>query len=100
MTLSLQLHKVNVDKITADMCTFGTIHTLTLKLALNNGFRFGMGAINKILANEKINVPTKIGKYFELSDLAVGYHDDYLSLGLTPTFIGPNATETTSVFLQ
>ena len=91
MTLSMQLHKVNVDKITADMCTFGKLHTLTIKIALNSGFTFGMGTINKILAKHTIAIPSKIGKYFELSDLTIGYHDNYLALGLTPTFVGPTA---------
>ena len=97
MTLSMQLHKVNVDKITADMCTFGKLHTLTIKIALNSGFTFGMGTINKILAKHTIAIPSKIGKYFELSDLTIGYHDDFLALGLTPTFIGPT---TPKVFTQ
>jgi len=82
-----------VDKITADACTFGTLHTFTLKLILNNAFRFGLPIINKILKTKVIDIPTHLGKYFELSDLTVGYFNDYLAVGLTPTFVRPKVVE-------
>jgi len=89
MTLGMEIHKINVDKITADMCTTGKLRPTQLKIELNNAFRFGLPVINKILAAHPIKIPTHVGKYFELSDLTVGYEDDYLALGLTPTFIKP-----------
>lgn len=50
MALGMQLHKVNVDKITADLCTCGKLKPTQLKIELNNAFRFGMPIINKLLA--------------------------------------------------
>jgi len=80
------------------MCTFGKLHTLSMKLVLNNAFRFGMPIINKVLSGVKINIPTHIGKYFELSDLAIGYFDDFLAIGLTPTFVKPSEPAVEAVF--
>lgn len=94
MTLAMQLIRVNVDKIESDYCTFGHLKTREMKIVFNNAFRFGMKDINKQLAEHPLTIPSQLGRFFALSDLTIGYQDNFLEIGLTPTFIGP----TTSVF--
>merc|ERR1719326_311480 len=67
-----------------------------MKIAINTGFSLGKKRINKFLASKTMPIPSHLGKYFELSDLTVGYYDDYLALGLTPTFTKP--TELNALF--
>jgi len=44
-------------------------------------------------------MPTHLGKYFLLNDLVIGYYNDFLFFGLTPTFVGPSAA-TKKLFLE
>ena len=56
---------------------------------LNTGFAEGMPVINKVLSKYPVPIPSNIFGIFILSDLTIGYHDDYIYAGTTPTFIGP-----------
>jgi len=49
MTLAMQLVKVNVDKITENYCSWGKIHTVPDKIAINNAIRALIPTINKKL---------------------------------------------------
>lgn len=90
MTLMLDISKINADKITSDYCWPGcNLHTTTMKIAMNNFIRLLLPGINKKLAAHPITLPSHIGNYFILSDLTLGYFDDYLLMGMTPTFVAP-----------
>ena len=93
MQLSMQIDKINVDKVTSSYCSWGTIHTTPDKIAINNAMRALIPSINKKLAPLHVNFPDHLGKYFLLGDLALGYSDDYLGLGITPTFVKPSLEE-------
>ena len=88
MVVTMNLGTVNVDKITINYCSFGTLSAFTLKVELNNFFRIFTPVINRKLAKHPINFPSNIFGMFLLSDLTIGYFNDYLYLGFTPTFIG------------
>ena len=90
MDVSLNITKVNIDSVDVISDTIGRLSALTIKLELNNGFRIGLPIFNKILAKHQISIPSNILGLFELSDLTLGYHNDYIYAGATPTFIGPN----------
>lgn len=87
--LGIQIQQVYVDKITVVSSTIGTVSTLTLKLEINNFFRLFLPLINTHLADYYVRVPQEIFGIFTLSDLSVGYFDQYLFLGMTPTFLPP-----------
>lgn len=89
MTLAMKIITVNVDKITANSCTWGNIHTVPDKIAINNAMKVLVPIINSKLVNVLIHIPSHLGKYFVLSDLTLGYFNDYMFLGLTPTFVQP-----------
>jgi len=89
MDVSLNITKVNIDSVDVISDTIGRLSALTIKLELNNGFRIGLPIFNKILAKHQISIPSNILGLFELSDLTLGYHNDYIYAGATPTFIGP-----------
>lgn len=94
MDISLSIAKVNVDAIGIDYCNFGTLRAVTLRLELNNGFRVLLPVINKILSTHSIKFPSHIGPLFELSNLTLGYYDDYIYAGATPTFVAPKTLAT------
>ena len=94
MDVSLNITKVNIDSVDVISDTIGRLSALTIKLELNNGFRIGLPIFNKILAKHQISIPSNILGLFELSDLTLGYHNDYIYAGATPTFIGPKLVAT------
>lgn len=92
MDVSLNITRVNIDNVDVVSDTFGRLSGLTIKVELNNAFRIGLPVFNKVLAKHQIKIPSNIAGLFELSDLTLGYHDDYIYAGATPTFIGPSKT--------
>jgi len=93
MTASMLMDTVNVDKILINSCSFGKLSPFTMKLKLNNGWRIAKPTVNRLLKGHSITVPSKPTKYFEISNLQLSYYDNYLGVGLTPTFIGPTAAD-------
>jgi len=91
MDVSLNITKLNIDTIDVISDTFGRLSSAALKLKLNNAFRLGLPFFNILLNSNPIPVPSNILGIFELSDLTIGYHDDYIYAGATPTFIGPSS---------
>jgi hypothetical protein len=80
---------VYVDKITVNYSAIGFLSAATLKFELNNGFKLFMPYINNHLQDHAFTVPSNIFGIFTLSNLTIGYYNDYLYLGMTPTFITP-----------
>ena len=91
MNVTLNVDKINIDSVDVLSDTFGRLNALTIKVKLNNGFRLGLPIMNAILAKHLIPIPSNIGGLFMLSDAVLGYHDNYIYVGATPTFIGPSA---------
>lgn len=94
MDVALNITKINIDNVDVVSSTIGKLSALTIKVKLNNGFRIGLPIFNRILANHQISIPSNIGGLFLLSDLTLGYYDNYIYAGATPTFIGPAGLET------
>jgi len=90
--LCIQIQQVYVDKITVVYTGIGFLSAATLKFELNNGFKLFTPYINKQLQNHSFTVPSNIFGIFTLSNLTIGYYNDYLYLGMTPTFIAPSYT--------
>jgi len=97
MDVILNITKVNIDSVNVLSDTFGRLSALTIKVELNNAFRIGLPIMNMILSKHHIPIPSNIAGLFELSDLTLGYHDDYIYVGATPTFIGPKMVESEGV---
>ena len=95
MAISINLGNVNVDKVTVNSCSFGKLSALTLKLELNNFFRIFTPEINHVLAKHPVEFPSNIFGIFLLSDLTLGYFNNYIYAGATPTFIPPKSIEAT-----
>lgn len=88
MTMQLQLDTTNVDKLTVNYCSFGKLSALLMKSELNNFFRVFTPMINSDLANDLITVPSNLG-LFQMTNLTLGYYQDYLYVGMTPVFVAP-----------
>ena len=91
MDVALNITKINISSVSVISDTFGKLSALTIKVKLNNGFRIGLPFLNILLTKFQIPIPSNIFGIFELSNLTLGYHDNYLYAGATPTFVGPKA---------
>ena len=91
MDIALSISKINISTVTVVSSTIGRLSAVTIKLELNNAFRIGIPLINAVLTHYQIKFPSNIFGIFELSDLVLGYHDNFIYAGATPTFIGPSA---------
>jgi len=61
-----------------------------MRLKLNTAINIALPTvINPALAKEQITFPSHLGKYFILSDLTLSMRDNFIYVGLTPTFVGP-----------
>ena len=87
--LELKIDQVYVDKVKIVSCSFGSLSAFTLKIELNNGFRLFLPIINKELVGYTLTVPNNIFGLFLLSDLTISYYNNYIYLGMTPTFLAP-----------
>ena len=91
MDVSLNVTKLNIDKVDVVSDTFGKLSSSFIKLKLNNAFRIGLPIFNMVMAKHTIPIPSNILGLFELSNLTLGYHDNYIYAGATPTFVGPSS---------
>lgn len=60
-----------------------------VKALLNEGLSWGMPLFNKYIAGIRIEIPSVLFGLFELTDLKLKFHDNYVEAGLTPHFIAP-----------
>ena len=89
MNITLNITKINIDKVDVVSDTFGKLSALTLKLKLNNGFRIMLPLLNVFLSKFNVSIPSNILGIFELSNLNLDYFDGYIYAGATPTFLSP-----------
>ena len=89
MDLYLNINRINSAKIIIDSCTFANPSALKIKVELNNIARVVLLKLNPYFAENPFEVPSNIAGIFELSDLYLGYYDDYVYVGATPTFLAP-----------
>jgi len=90
MNVTLSLSQFNVDSLDVVSDTFGRLSALTVKLKINNGFRFGQPFINHVLSKHQIMIPSNIFGIFALQDLVLDYYNDYIYAGATPIFLDPS----------
>lgn len=93
MTVFMNLGTVNVDKVIINSCSFGKLSALLMRTELNNFFRLFTPVINGDLQNHPFQVPSNVFGVFVLSELTIGYFNDYLYIGMTPTFVAPGPAE-------
>lgn len=74
-------------------CTFGDLHADTLKVIINSVFKLYKKSINFNLAKMAVVLPTELFGLFTLDKLTLKYFDDYVLLGITPTFLPPSFLE-------
>ena len=99
MNITLNITKVNIDKVDIVSDTFGKLSALTLKLKLNNGFRIMIPLLNVFLSKFNLSIPSNIFGIFELSNLNLDYFDGYIYAGATPTFLPPSVDNPTDLFI-
>ena len=100
MNITLNITKINIDKVDIVSDTFGKLSALTLKLKLNNGFRIMIPLLNVFLSKFNVSIPSNIFGIFELSNLNLDYFDGYIYAGATPTFLPPSVENPTDLFIQ
>ena len=71
---------------------FPYLNAETIRLEINNGFRFGRPFVNFILSLSPIPIPNNFFGLFELKDLVIDYFNDYIYAGATPIFLDPLQT--------
>jgi hypothetical protein len=93
MTLSGNVTSLNVEDINQNYCSYGQFHADLLRKLIDDILdptTDFIVTLNQFLAESaKLKVPDQFGGVFALSDLTLQYHDDYVYVGLTPTFIEP-----------
>ena len=99
MNITLNITKINIDKVDIVSDTFGKLSALTLKLKLNNGFRIMIPLLNVFLSKFNVSIPSNIFGIFELSNLNLDYFDGYIYAGATPTFLPPSVENPTDLFI-
>ena len=99
MNITLNITKINIDKVDIVSDTFGKLSALTLKLKLNNGFRIMIPLLNVFLSKFNVSIPSNIFGIFELSNLNLDYFDGYIYAGATPTFLPPSFDNPTDLFI-
>ena len=100
MNITLNITKINIDKVDVVSDTFGKLSALTLKLKLNNGFRIMLPLLNVFLSKFNVSIPSNILGIFELSNLNLDYFDGYIYAGATPTFLSPSKEPPMDIFAQ
>ena len=89
MVANMVIDTLNVDNIVQNSCTFGNLSTKIMKLKINNAWRWEKSAVNKELAKHSIALPSKPTEYFEITDVALSYYNNFIGIGVTPIFSGP-----------
>jgi len=64
-----------------------------MKLELNRGFKHFLPEINANIQKHPLTVPSEIFGIFTLSNLEIGFFNNYVYLGATPTFLPPAAIQ-------
>mmetsp|Transcript_64074 Transcript_64074/g.88611 ORF Transcript_64074/g.88611 Transcript_64074/m.88611 type:complete len:286 (-) Transcript_64074:54-911(-) len=86
MSLAGNITSVNIGKVNSNYCSFGRVPLTTEKIFLNKLLNMFIPQIDKILNSKRLPLPTELFGLFKLQDLIIKYYDDYIMLGLTPTF--------------
>ena len=94
MTLRGNITALNVGSIVDNYCSYGSVHVDLLRNLIDDFLDPKSDVIptlNEYIANHIVlHLPDQFGGVFKLSELTIQYHDDYVFLGATPTFIMPS----------
>ena len=93
MQLSGNVTALFVEDLEANFCSYGSVHVNLIRSLIDDILdpkSDMIPTLNEFLAkNAVIKVPDSFGGVFKMSALTLQYHDDYVYLGATPTFIAP-----------
>lgn len=102
MTLSGNITALNVQDITDNYCSWGSVHVDLLRKLIDDILDPTTDVIETLNAflgkNARLQVPDQFGGVFKLSQLTLKYHDDFVFVGLTPTFIAPPKGQEVEIF--
>jgi len=102
MTLSGKVMNLNVEDLEANFCSYGTVHVELIRGLIDDLLDDKTDVVetlNEYLAkNIVFSVPDQFGGVFKMSDLTLQYHDDYVFIGATPTFVPPAAGQEVDLF--
>jgi len=87
MNATAHITNLNIGKLTQVSSTIGHIPLTTEKIFLNKYINRMLPLLNAELEAYVIEFPSNIFGIFELSDLFMNYHDGYVFVGATPTFV-------------
>ena len=90
MEVKAKITEMHLKSIDITSTTFGQIPLNLVVDLINWAFYYSIPLFNFLWANlVKIRIPDTVFGLFKLDDLNILYFDNYLELGLTPTFLPP-----------
>ena len=87
MEVNIKIQQLNLGTLYINATTFGDLDYPKVTTFFNTMTFFGLPFVNIYLSTLKMSIPKNIADIFELSDLTLKYHDDFLEIGLTPEFL-------------
>lgn len=99
MAVKPNVISASVQDVKVVSSTFGTVDMTLLEGLLKQGLDEGRAPFNTFIQKQSIIVPNKIFNLFELTDLHLIYHNDYLEASLTPHFLPLPSVQTVSQYL-
>ena len=92
--MQANITEMHLNSINYTATTFGPIPLDLVTKLVNWAFKTAIPFFNEFWVSfAKVTIPNTLFGLFKLSDLNVIYHDNYLELGLTPTFLPPKMAE-------
>jgi hypothetical protein len=93
MEMRFNVTECTLAGITVNSTTFGKVDLALVAKLFNEAIELGIPFFNIYIQKQSIKIPSELFGLFELSDLTVIYHNDFIEAGLTPTFVAPKARE-------
>ena len=94
MEVKASITEMHLKSINYTSTTFGQVPLNLVVDLVNWAFTHSIPLFNKLWTDlVKVRVPDTVFGLFKLADLNVLYFDNYLELGLTPTFLPPKMVD-------
>ena len=85
--VNVTFQKLKVHNVMVNSCSFGKIGTFKLQMGLNVALAVLAPKISDKLM--QFGIPKEILGHLELSDINIAFYDEFLGIGVTPSFIAP-----------
>lgn len=89
LNVTIKVEEIFIGELQLNYTTVEDIDMKVLAELLNECLEIGLPHLNTYLQTLKIIIPENLFGLFELSNLTLKYHDNFIEAGLTPTFLPP-----------